>query len=72
MTDELCPCGEPLHYSDPSSYRAVQDLVDQLGPLTRVTVEDRTWLVPRHYIGLHGLKASELPSLGFQEFTPNG
>ena len=35
-----------------------------------VVVDDRAWLVPRHYIALHGLKAWELPGLGFQEVQP--
>jgi len=34
-----------------------------------ITVGDRIWRVQRHYIALHGIKAEELPGLGFQEIT---
>jgi hypothetical protein len=60
-----CACGRPLHYSDPSVQRRVQALVDQLGADIVVTLGDRSWSVQRHYIALHGLKATELPTLGF-------
>jgi hypothetical protein len=42
-------------------------MIKQLGRETRVKVNGRTWLVDRHYIALHGLKASEVASLGFTE-----
>ena len=62
-----CACGKPLHYSDAAAQRQVQRLVDKLGEYTMVTIEGRTWRVQRHYIALHGLKAHELPLLGFRE-----
>jgi len=67
MEAELCYCGLPLHYTDPEIQRSVERLVRELGTHTRVTVSGRTWLVPRHYIALHGLRAAELPMLGFEE-----
>ena len=63
---QLCPCGKPLHYSDPSAQALVESMVATLGATVRVTVEDSTYQVPRHYIALHGLKASELPALAQQ------
>jgi hypothetical protein len=66
---ELCHCGKPLHYSDPIAQAHVEALIQALGPNIRVTAGMRTWLVPRHYIALHGLKAEDVPSLGFQEVT---
>jgi len=60
---ELCACGRPLHYSDPNMQRQVEALVKTLGPLITVSVEGRSYRVPRHYIALHGLKAPELPEL---------
>lgn len=63
----LCFCGKPLHYSDPRNQALVQMLIDTVGPRLKVTVSGRTWLVPRHYIALHGIKAAELPFLGFDE-----
>lgn len=63
----MCPCGRPLHYSDPKIQAAVESLIKALGPTIPVTVGGRTWKVPRHYIALHGIKAVELPFLGFEE-----
>ncbi len=66
----ICACGRPLHYSDSRIQQMVERLIAEAGEETvRVTIEGRTWLVPRHYIALHGLKAQELPSLGFPEVT---
>ena len=67
----MCPCGKPLHYTDPMLRLVVEKFIEVCGPNIRVTVGERTWLVPRHYIALHGLKADELPRLGFQEITRN-
>ncbi len=66
-TTERCACGRPLHYSDPRVEALVRDLVARLGPTMPVSTGGRTWLVPRHYIALHGLNADELPRLGFTE-----
>lgn len=63
----LCACGRALHYRDERVKRMVCDLVSDNGPDLLVTIEGRTWLVQRHYIALHGVKASELPGLGFVE-----
>lgn len=62
-----CPCGQPLHYTDRLTFLQVQRLVDELGEYTNVTTPDGTWSVSRHYIALHGLKAEELPTLGFKK-----
>ncbi len=67
---ELCHCGRPLHYSDPEIRRVVDALVGEYGEYVPVTVtypEPRTFLVPRHYIALHGLKGWEVRTLGFEE-----
>jgi hypothetical protein len=66
-TAALCFCGQPLHYGDPVMQAHVQRLVDALGEYVKVTVGGRAWMVPRHYIALHGIKAAELPLLGFEE-----
>lgn len=61
---ELCPCGEPLHYTDPTTEQAIRAFVAILGETQPVTVQGLgTWMVPRHYVALHGLKAAELPEL---------
>lgn len=62
---KLCACGKPLHYTDRQIQRAVQWLVDQKGECVEVKVIGKpdTYLVPRHFIALHGMKASELEDL---------
>jgi hypothetical protein len=63
---ELCGCGRPLHYVDPETELTVRDLVATLGPNLLVQLGGRSWLVPRHYIALHGLKAQDLPELALR------
>jgi len=63
----LCHCGRPLHYNNPIAQALVERLIKELGPLVSVTVEGRTWRVPRHYIALHGLRGSDVATLGFEE-----
>jgi hypothetical protein len=66
-----CACGKPLHYKDPAQRKKVEALVKELGENIPVNVGSRTWLVPRHFIALHGLKSDELEWLpykyGFKE-----
>lgn len=62
-----CACGRPLHYSNPETQKRVEQMVADLGENVKITVGLRSYLVPRHYIALHGIKASELPTLGFPE-----
>lgn len=61
-----CACGQPLHYSDPALQEQIQKLVDELGECIDINIGTGTWAVPRHYIALHGIKAAEIPSLGFE------
>jgi len=65
-----CACGHPLHYTNDVAQRAVEALVRELGENVTVRVGLRRWLVQRHYIALHGLKADDLPLLGFPEIGP--
>lgn len=66
---ELCHCGQPLHYTNTGLQVMVEQLIAQLGPTVKVTVLGRYWLVPRHYIALHYLRADKIESLGFEEIT---
>lgn len=66
-TEELCHCGQPLHYTDEVVEAFTRDLIKTLGPTVKVNVGTRTWEVERHYIALHGVRAAELPDLGFPE-----
>jgi hypothetical protein len=65
--EKLCFCGQPLHYRDPAIELMVSRMVRDFGERVRVSVGARTWLVPRHYIALHGLKTEDVPRLGFEE-----
>lgn len=58
-----CGCGQPLHYTSPDTQRAVERLVDELGPDVTITTPEGSWRVPRHYIALHGIEALALPTL---------
>ena len=63
----MCACGRPLHYTDQRTRAMVERLIATNGENVRVVVGRRAWLVPRHYVALHGLQASDLPKLGFVE-----
>jgi hypothetical protein len=64
-----CHCGRPLHYADEVARAMIEALIQRHGAFVPVTVGMRTWRVPRHYIALHGLAASEVARLGFEEIT---
>jgi hypothetical protein len=66
-TEILCACGRPLHYSDPKVREMIEQIISENGERIKVTRESRSWMVPRHYIALHGLNSEELPFLGFEE-----
>lgn len=64
----MCPCGKPLHYPDVRLRCQVERLIEELGPEARVKRGKRAWIVPRHYIALHGVREeAELVRLGFKE-----
>lgn len=69
MSEERCHCGRPLHYRVPEYRQFVEELIKLAGgdPFVTVCVAGRAWRVQRHYIALHGLKAQEIPHLGFKE-----
>lgn len=70
MSEQLCHCGRPLHYSRPELRAAVERMIALAGDeYVTVRVGTRSWRVQRHYIGLHGLKAAEIATLGFEEMT---
>lgn len=60
---EICACGRPLHYTDRTARLYVEEQISRNGKTVPITVEGRTWNVPRHFIALHGLVAAELPEL---------
>ena len=58
-----CACGSDLHYHRLETQQAVERLVAELGELQKIVTPDGAWMVPRHYVALHGIKAAELPRL---------
>lgn len=58
-----CACGKELHYNSSIAKDTVQGLVDRLGEDVKVTVADKSYMVQRHYIALHGLVGSKLEEL---------
>ena len=60
-----CACGKPLHYKDKNLQARVQELVDKLGEYVKVRVDGSNinYLIPRHFIALHKVKAKDLPYL---------
>jgi len=67
---QLCHCGRPLHYTSAMVRAFVERAIREHGELVTVNALGRRWSVPRHYIALHGLRAEELPGLGFSELPP--
>ena len=63
---EYCACGQPLHYQTPHAQELGEEQIRELGPHIRVVVADGKWLVPRHYIALHGIKAEDLSQVAEQ------
>jgi hypothetical protein len=66
---KMCACGQPLHYSDLELQQRVEKIVQEQGEEIKVVIGDRAWMVPRHYIALHGLSSVEVQYLGFREVT---
>lgn len=62
MTANACPCGE-VHELSAAVRAAYEGVTEGLPPDVTVTLGGRSWVVPRIYIAVHGLKADELPAL---------
>lgn len=60
---KLCPCGKPLHYAEPSNLAVVEKFIREHGETVVVVTKDGSWLVPRHYIALHGIASINLPAI---------
>ncbi len=69
-TIRICHCGKPLHYQSPEVQALVEKTIASLGENVVVTVQGRSWVVPRHYIALHGLASDQVSKLGFPPYTP--
>lgn len=67
--EKMCACGKPLHYENKAVQAMVEKLIVKMGEETRVVFGNHTWLVPRHYIALHGIDYEQVRSRGFREIT---
>jgi hypothetical protein len=73
MPETMCACGKPLHYSSALTQKLVEEQVAELGECIKITLPSlgRSFMVPRHFVTLHGVKAYDLPVLakeyGFEE-----
>ena len=69
--EKKCGCGEPLHYRSKHIQEVVQRFVDELGEYVEVRVGGRGWLISRHFMACHGLKAAKIEEVaakyGFRE-----
>ena len=70
--EELCACGQPLHYTSAVVRGIVETYIMRYGPTVVVSHGDKRYRVPRHYLALHGLRAADLDALGFPEVPPEG
>lgn len=66
-----CPCKEGFHIVDISvkEWAIVADQIKELGDKMKITITgtQKSYLVPRIYIAVHGIRAIDLPKLGFKE-----
>ena len=67
MSEEFCICGRPLHYTNSILRRQVDEVIKKYGPLATVVVGGKKYLVPRHYISLHGIRGEDISKYGFEE-----
>jgi ribosomal protein S27AE len=65
--ETMCACGRPLHYNDKIVQEMTQLLVNELGENVRVSFGERTWIVQRHFIALHGINRKLCLEYGFPE-----
>lgn len=63
MSVTRCACGLPLHYNSAQVAAGVKLLVDRYGEHVTVACGGQEYVVQRHFIALHGLKAKDLPWL---------
>lgn len=68
--EKKCDCGQLLHYSSPETRYYVEEQIRRLGSTVRVSTQAGCWLVPRHYIALHGIKGYDVKELAIKYKWP--
>ena len=60
-----CPCGEQHRYSNLQTAMAIDEIIEREGEEITLTIAEtnKSYLVNRHYIAFHGIKAKDLKSL---------
>ena len=61
--NEMCACGQPLHYSNPQTEQMVRKLIAMRGEYVTITCMGQKYKVQRHFIALHGIRGIDLPKL---------
>lgn len=64
-----CWCGELLHYEYPHVQDCMEKVCRAKGEWATISVPQGNFLVPRHYIALHGLDYQLLHEYGFERAT---
>lgn len=68
---DRCGCRRPLHYHNPIIEAGMREQVARLGALIKqLDGEPDDFLVPRHFIALHGIRGQDLPALAAQYGWP--
>lgn len=65
-------CPDPITHPPTGAEVLMESLITAYGEYVIVSCGGRSWKVPRRYVGLHGLAAKDLPTLGFEEVTGYG
>ena len=55
MTNELCPCGQPLHYETPEDRERTEAIIREAGEYVCVYAGYSYYSVSRHYMALHNM-----------------
>lgn len=66
IKNELCHCGQPLHYWCKETEEQMHNLINKMGRYVNVTVGNKTYKVDRHFIALHGIKGDQIDNYGFE------
>jgi hypothetical protein len=61
-TVEDCPCGKP-HTLSGDAWDSYRRITAGKPPTVMLTVAARSWLVPRIWIAVHGIRGREIPAL---------
>jgi len=69
--NKYCHCGKLKHYSSKEQEQLVKEAEAKYGEFKKIVYLEngKTYLVPIHYILVHGIKGVDLPKLKFMELN---